>query len=299
MSKMKLNKHTVEITHPDKVLFPDIELTKYELAEYYEKISDYILPHIKDRPVTMHRYPNGINKKSFYQKDASDFFPAWIKTIKINKKEGGSMDAPVCNDKAALVYLANLASITPHIWLSKIDNLNKPDKVIFDLDPSKDNFEDVKFAAKALKNFFEDELDITPFLMTTGSRGIHVVIPIKPKNDFDTVRTVTQKIAGIVAGEHKDKLTTETRKQKREGRIYLDVARNAFGQTAVAPYSVRARKNAPVATPIDWKELNKINNAQVYTVKNIFKRLSTKKDPWKDINRNRFSFERIKMITGN
>lgn len=295
MNKMKLGKHIIEISHPDKILFPKAKITKMNLVVYYEKISKHILPHVKDRPLTMNRYPDGVNKKSFYQKDSSDFFPGWIKTKKIKKKEGGSFNAPICNDKATLVYLTNLASITPHVWLSKIDKLKNPDRIIFDLDSPGDNFFDVKFAARKIKAFFEENYKITPFLMTTGSSGVHVVIPIKPEKNFDFIRNKIQKIAERIAEENSDKLTTEPRKNKRKGRVYLDVARNAFGQTGVAPYSVRARENAPVATPLDWSELNRIKTSQAYTIKNIFRRHSSKKDPWEDINKKKISPNRIKI----
>ncbi len=293
MSEMKLGKHKVEISHPDKVLFPKENLTKLDLAEYYKKISKYILPHVKDRPITMNRYPNGIEKKNFFQKDSSDFFPSWIKTKKIKKKEGGNYNAVICNDTATLVYLANLASITPHIWLSKKDSLDKPNKIIFDLDPPKNDFADVKFAAKKIRDYFEDNFDITPFLMTTGSKGLHVVIPIKPEYSFEKVRNKIQNIAEEIAEKNPDKLTTAPRKAKRKGRVYLDVARNAYGQTAVAPYSVRAKEKAPVAVPIEWDELSRIDNARKYNMKNIFRRLSSKDDPWKNFNKKRISFHKI------
>ena len=273
-----------EVSNLDKVFFPEEGYTKGDLIEYYEKISDAIIPYMKDRPVTMIRFPNGIEDKRFYQKDAPDYFPEWIETKAIKKQEGGKTNYVICNDKATLVYLANQACITPHIWLSRKDKIDYPDRMIFDLDPSKDDFSEVKTAAKKIRKLLEDELGLPVFIMTTGSRGLHVVVPIKRTKTFDEVRQFAQKAARYLEHQYPDEMTTAARKNKREEKLFLDVARNAFGQTGVTPYAVRPIEGAPVATPLDWEELGRSSlSPQSYNIKNIFRRLASKEDPWRDI----------------
>lgn len=298
MNKMNFGRYSFNISHEEKIFFPRSKITKGELINYYNDIAEIILPHIQDRPVSMLRMPDGIKGESFFQKEASDYFPEWIKTKKI-KKQGGSVHHVICNNKATLVYLANQACITPHVWLSKINKLNYPDRLIFDLDPSGKNydFKKVKSAAKIIHRFLSDELKLNPFLMTTGSRGLHVVIPIYANDDFDKVRELGQDITRVIANRHPKELTNEVRKKKRKGRIFLDTARNAYAQTAVPPYSVRPGENAPVAAPIDWDELS--NNkliSQSYNIKNIFKRLKKVSDPWEDINQNKNSLKKAYKI---
>lgn len=287
MSSIEINGHEIELSNPDKVIFPEENLTKEDLVEYYRKISEYILPYIKDRPMMLHRYPNGIDGKDFYQKEVPDYFPEWIDTItvKVKKEEQDTQEFTSCNSEAALVYVANQASITPHVFLSKKGNLNNPDKMIYDLDPPKGEFELVRECAKDFKKLFE-ELELNCFVMTTGSKGLHIVIPLDEQADFKEVREFAKDAANLLADRKPDKYTTETLKKNREGRLFLDYMRNAHGATAVAPYALRARKGAPVATPLDWDEVgNKDLNSQSYNHSNIFRRLGSKKDPWKDFEK--------------
>lgn len=284
-------KYKVDLSNTDKIIFPDEGITKGDLIEYYRKIANVMLPHVEDRPLTLHRFPDGINGEGFYQKEASDYFPEWIEKLPVKKKEDGETHYVICNNEATLVYLANQASITPHVWLSRKNRLEKPDRLIFDLDPPEGNdFSAVRRAAITLRKFLDNEVGLTSFVMTTGSRGLHLAVPIKASQDFDAVRSFAQKVAKIVAQRNPDSLTTEIRKEKRKGRIFLDTARNAYAQTAVAPYSVRPKPGAPVATPLDWDELSEDHlNAQSYRIRNIFRRLAQKPDPWKQINRHRVS----------
>ncbi len=293
MSAITANGHKFELSNPDKVIFPDVNITKKDLVEYYQKISKYILPYLKDRPLMLHRYPNGINDKNFYQKEVPEYFPKWIDTInvKVKKEDQGSQDFVNCNSVATLLYIANQASITPHVWLSKKDKLTHPDKMIYDLDPPEGEFEVVKECAKDFKKLFED-LELNAFLMTTGSKGLHVVLPINRKENFEETRQFAKDIANLLVKSEPDKYTVETLMKKRRGRLFLDYMRNSYGQTSVAPYSLRARKGAPIATPIEWDELNnKDINSQYYNYNNIFRRLSSKKDPWKDFNKKKNSLK--------
>ena len=288
--KMKFGKHAVEISNRDKVFFPNSKYTKGDLIDYYEKISDIMIPHMKDRLISMLRFPNGINDKQFYQKDAPDYFPDWIEVKQVKKQEGGTTNYVICNNTATLVYLANQACITPHIWLSKKDKLDYPDRMIFDLDPSDDDFSKVKSVAEKLKEFLEKDLDLPVYLMITGSRGLHLVIPLERSSNFDEVRDFAQTIAKHLEAENPEEITTATQIKKRGNKLYIDTARNGFGQTTVAPYAIRPIEGAPVATPIEWEELeNPSLTPQTYNIKNIFLRLGKKPDPWREIDRHSVS----------
>jgi bifunctional non-homologous end joining protein LigD len=232
----------------------------------------------------MQRFPNGIAADSFWQKEVPDYFPAWIEraTFEI-KEEQRAQTQVVCNNVETLVYLANQACITFHIWLSQIDKLDYPDKMIFDLDPPTDDFESVRTTATSIREVLT-EIGLTPFVMTTGSRGLHLVVPLDHSADFETVRDFARAFAEVMAARDPKRLTTATRKSERKGRLFLDYLRNAYGQTSVAPYTVRAKPGAPVATPLDWDELAEPGlQSQSYTLQNIFQRLSQKEDPWRDI----------------
>lgn len=283
--ELKFGKIAVEISKVDKIFFPEEGYTKGDMINYFKDISDIMIPYLQDRPLVMLRYPDGINGESFYHKDAPDYFPGWIKTKAIKKEEGGTINHVICNNAATLVYVANQGCITPHIWLSKIDKLDYPDTLIFDLDPPGDGFGEVIFAAKKFYKFLVDELNIQPFIKTTGSKGVHIEIPLQRKEKFDDVRQFGQNLSKVLASRYPDRLTTEVRKNKRNGRVFLDVARNGYAQTAVAPYAVRAKPGAPVAAPITWDELNSSMSPQKYNIKNIFRRLSRKKDPWSDFRK--------------
>ncbi len=284
MSIIKANGHKIELSNPDKLIFPEEKISKQDLVKYYQKVSDHILPYLKDRPMMLHRYPDGIQGKDFYQKDEPDYFPDWIDTIhvKVKKKGQEKQQFVNCNSKATLLYVANQASITPHVWLSKKNTLRHPDKMIYDLDPPEGEFEVVRQCARDFRKLFE-ELGLTAFVMTTGSKGLHIVLPLDGKADFEDSREFAKDVANLLAKRHPKDYTTESRKEKRKGRLFLDYLRNSHGQTSVAPYALRAKKGAPVATPIDWQELkDKDLHARRWHYGNIFRRLGKKKDPWKD-----------------
>jgi bifunctional non-homologous end joining protein LigD len=232
----------------------------------------------------MLRYPNGIHAEHFFHKDVPDFFPAWIKRIKVEKADGFLYQA-VCQNAATLVYLANYGCLTPHIWLSEYDKLDYPDRLIFDLDPSDHDFGIVKETAYEMKKVLE-ALDLIPFIMTTGSRGVHVVVPLKRQYEFDWVRGFARDVAHYLVGQHPKELTIETRKAARGKRLFIDTIRNAYAATGVAPYAIRAYPEAPVATPIEWDELKERNfDSRRYTIKTVFKRLKERGDAWKGIDK--------------
>ena len=262
---------TVEISSPDKIIFPKKKISKADMAGYYDKIANHMLPYLKDRPLTLHRFPSGIAESGFYQKSISDYFPDYIKTVEIETEEGSNTQI-LCNDKKTLLYLVNQGTVAFHIWLSRKDRLREPDKIIFDLDPPEDSFEKVKEAAKVLRNYLKKHKK-EPQLMTSGQNGLHLYYSIRRGKDFDAIKKEARKIAEDVVKLRPDLLTTKIRKDQREGKIFVDYLRNAYAQTAVCPYSLRANQEAGVATPLEWDELSKLESASFYNITNIFRRL--------------------------
>jgi bifunctional non-homologous end joining protein LigD len=288
---IEIDGHEVKITRPEKVLFPDEGITKRDLVDYYRRVAPWILPHLKERPLMLERYPDGVDGPRIVQKSASSYYPGWIKTATV-KKTGGKLRQVICEDAATLAYLANQASITPHIWLSQIGRPDSPDQMIFDLDPSGSDFSPVRDTAHSIREKLE-ELGLPTFIKSTGSRGVHVTVPLMADLDFDTVRSFARRLAEVVATEDPKHRTTEQRKTKRHGRVFLDTNRNAYAQTAVAPYAVRARPGAPVAIPITWRELDKREfRPDNTTIRTIFDRIKKQDDPWKAFWRSAVSLRR-------
>ena len=300
MRTVKVGNHAIELTHEDKILFPHDHdtpaITKGDLIAYYHAIAPFMLYHIRNRPIVMHRFPEGIYGESFYHKNTPDYFPSWIDRITVPKKEGGTVAYSIINTSAALIYIANQGCITPHVWLSTVTAINQPVRMIFDLDPAPGNFKSAKKAALVLKDILST-IGLTPFVMTTGSQGLHVVVPLKALHNFDTVRTFAREIAEYMVSQYPQEFTTEPRKEKRANRLFIDVLRNAFGQTAVAPYAVRALPGAPIATPLTWDELNNPElTSQRYTMFTILQKIQVQGDPWKGINRYHSSLAQARKL---
>ncbi|MBD1259772.1 non-homologous end-joining DNA ligase [Maribacter polysiphoniae] len=274
-----------QIKHSEKMLFPISGITKGNLIDYYNSVAGHILPYLKDRPLTLHRFPNGIAEEGFFQKNASDYFPQWIKTVKVKKKDGW-VNHVICNNKETLAYLAYQGTITFHISLSKIDKLDYPDRLIFDLDPSGHNFGQVLKGVQILRSLLAEQLGLPTYVMTTGSKGLHLTIPLMRVEHFDEVRDFAKKVATYLAEKHPEDFTIAIHKDERKGRLFLDYLRNSYGQTAVCPYSVRALENAPVATPIFWKELYEIKDAQAFNIHTVPDRLKHMNDPWENFTKN-------------
>jgi bifunctional non-homologous end joining protein LigD len=285
----------VELTHRDKVLFPDSAITKGNLIDYYEKIAEHMIPFLKDRPLTMHRFPAGITKEGFFQKNASSYFPDWIKTALIKKKNGW-VNHVICNTTETLLYLVNQGTITFHTALSRVDKLEFPDRLIFDLDPPNDNFDVVVEGARTIREILEKKLGMATFPMATGSKGLHVVIPLNCTENFNEVHDFAKKVATYVCYNHPEKYTTAMQKNQRKGRLFLDYMRNSYAHTGVCPFSVRAIEGAPVATPLHWDELDSNTmNARTYTIHNIFQRLEEIENPWKLFEKQRKSINVAKV----
>lgn len=285
---------TVELSNTSKTLFPDDQVTKGDLVGYYRDIAARMLPYLRDRPLSMERYPDGITGERIVQKNVPRYFPDWIARTRV-KKQGGTLVQVICDRPATLVYLANQACIEMHAFLSRTGALDRADQLIFDLDPPDDHrFDQVKHLALELHDLLE-ELGLTAFVKTTGGRGLHVHVPLNAGDDFDTVRRFARQASDVLAAREPDILTTEQRKDSRGDRVYSDVMRNAYAQTAVAPYSVRARPGAPVATPLDWAELKDASlTPHQFTLRTVGGRLDRLGafDPWAGMARRRYSLAR-------
>ena len=280
----------VEISNPGKALFGS-GLTKLGLAKYYQSVAAVMVPYLAERPISMQRFPNGVDGSGFYEKKVPTHFPPWVATVKVETAEDVQCQV-VISDQRSLVYLADQACITPHTWLSRARALDLPDQLMFDLDPSTDDVDTVRRAA-VMTGELLDELGLTSFVKTTGSRGYHVVVPLRQRETFDETRDFAREVARILVHRAPDLLTTEQRKANRGEKVYLDVARNGYGQTAVPPYAVRARTGAPVATPIEWYELNRVTPAE-FTVETITDRLSRRGDAWHGMRRRAHGLDRAR-----
>jgi len=274
------------ITHPEKILFPDDGITKGELAAYYEAIAPVMLPHIRARPVTMERYHRGIGAPGFFQKDVSKGFPAWLKRVEVPKK-GGTVHHPIVCDTRSLLWLANQNSITPHVWTSRAPNLYHPDICVFDLDPSKDEPDALRAAALGLRDLL-DELGLTSWVKTSGSKGFHIVISLDGKAGFGEVARFAHGVGTILVQRDPQHLTQEFSKADRGGRILVDTGRNGYSATFAAAYAVRAKPGAPVSAPCTWEELERGEiGPRTFTLRTMAGRIAGRGDLWSDMRRRR------------
>ncbi|MEV5432121.1 non-homologous end-joining DNA ligase [Streptomyces sp. NPDC052701] len=283
---MRAGRRTLRLHRPDKVLFPgngDAEqYTKGDLADYHRAVAPFMLPHLRGRPLMLERHPDGIDGPRFMQKNTPEHYPEWIRRVEL-AKEGGTVHHTVCDDTAALLYLVDQASITVHRWLSRADGAECPDRMVFDLDPAGEDFPAVREAARLLGELL-DGIGLPSALMTTGSRGLHVIVPLDGRHGFDEVRAFAREVADTLVEDRPDRFTTAARKKDRGARLYLDVQRNGYAQTAVAPYTVRALPGAPVATPISWDQLDDPGlHARRWTVADAVEQART--DPWAGLPR--------------
>ncbi len=275
----------VEITHPAKPLFKSPTITKLDLARYYEQVAPAMLPHVRGRPLALEAFPQGTERRGFFLKSIPAHFPAWIETAEVPKK-GGSLIQALAGNTATLVYLAGQNVVTPHIWLSRIEAIREPDRLIIDLDPAPG----VKFAAvRAAAREAGERLraaGLVPHAMVTGSRGVHVVCPLRPRASFGAVHSFARALAESMVAADPERLTLEWHRSERGRRIYLDVNRINYAQHVVAPYGVRAKPGAPVAMPIHWDELGESQlKPDSWTVSTAAARVDSNGDAWKGIGR--------------
>ena len=287
MSKIR----SVVITHPEKVLFPDDGITKGELASYYEKVAPLMLPHIVRRPVTMERYPSGIGKKGFLQKDVSTGFPDWLERVEVPKKDG-VVHHPIVTDARSLLWLANQNCITPHVWISRAPDVYHPDICVFDLDPSVDDSEMLRAAALALRNLLE-ELGLPSWVKTSGSKGFHITIPLDGQLDMGEVERFAHTVGTLLVRRYPKQLTQEFKKADRGTRILIDTGRNGWSATHAAVYAVRAKTGAPVSAPCTWEEV--ASGAVLpgtFNLRNVIGRVEKVGDLWSGMRRRRRSLAR-------
>jgi bifunctional non-homologous end joining protein LigD len=292
----------VEISKPDKELFPASErgaaVTKLDLARYYESVAEVMLPHLRGRPINMQRFPDGITGSSFYEKKVPSHFPDFVRTVEVDTADGPQRQV-VVDDVRSLVYLAQQACVTPHTWLSRADDLDHPDELVLDLDPSVPGLPAVRRATRLVGELLDD-VGLESVVKTTGSRGYHVVVPLRREATFGEVRELARDAARILVDREPGLLTLEARKNKRGDRVLVDVQRNGYGQTAVPPYAVRARPGAPVSTPITWDELSRVEPDQ-HTIRTVGRRLSRGGDRWARLPRAQSlgkARERLRRLAG-
>ena len=274
------------ITHPEKVMFPDDGITKGNLAAYYEALGPVLLPHLSGRPITMERYPSGIGRKGFWQKDVSRGFPTWLERVEVPKKDG-VVHHPIVTDVRSLLWITNQNTITQHVWGSRVPHLERPDLCVFDLDPSTDDPAAVRRAALALRDLLE-ELTLPSWIKTSGSKGFHIVVPIDGKTPIGEVAHFANVVGRVFAERDPEHLTLEFSKADRSGRIYVDTGRNGYSATFAAAYTVRARAGAPVSAPCTWEEVERGEvHPQTFTVRNMAERLAQRGDLWEELGRRR------------
>ncbi|SHG71829.1 DNA ligase D [Chryseobacterium vrystaatense] len=283
--EITLNKHKVKLTNQDKMYFPKDGITKGDVIEYYQSVASYILPYLKNRPLSLNRFPNGIEEQGFYQKDAGDHMPDWIKTTEVySESNDKNIDYVYCNDKATLAYLNNLGCIDLNPWNSALPDLEHPDYLVLDLDPSKKNtFDDVIETALQVNEVL-NEVKIKGYCKTSGSTGIHIYIPMGGKYDFDQVKDFAHILMKQV-NEKLPKLTTLERSlQKRDDKkIYLDYLQNRTGQTLASVYSLRPKEGGSVSMPLEWDEVKPGLKPTDFTIHNALERIKEKGDIFKPV----------------
>jgi bifunctional non-homologous end joining protein LigD len=270
------------ITHPDKLLFPADGITKAEVAAYYEAVAALMLPHVRDRPVTQERYPNGIAAKGFLQKNVEKGFPEWLRRVEAPKQDG-VVNYPLIDDARSLLWMVNQNCITPHVWTSRAPNLYQPDLCVFDLDPSGDDPGVLRAAVVAVRDTLA-EVGLACWLKTSGSKGYHVVVPLDAVAGYDEVASFAHAVGTLLVKRYPDHLTQEFSKADRHGRILVDTGRNAYSATFAAPYAVRARAGAPVSAPCRWDELEQASvDPRAFNLRNMGARIEAVGDIWADL----------------
>jgi bifunctional non-homologous end joining protein LigD len=281
----------ITITHPDKVMFPDEGITKGELAAYYESAAPLMLPHLRQRPLTMERYPSGIGRKGFWQKDVSRGFPAWLERVEVPKK-GGVVHYPLVNDVPALMWMANQNTITPHVWAARAPNLYYPDLCVLDLDPLDESEPDVLRRATIQMRDLLGELGLTACVKTSGSKGFHVVVPLDGAATTDKVESFAHGVGTLLVRRNPDELTQEFSKADRGGRILVDTGRNGYSATFAAAYAVRAKRGAPVSAPCSWDEIERgLVSPRSFTLRTMSERIAQVGDLWSDLSKRRQSLD--------
>jgi len=268
----------IACTNVDRLLFPADGITKGDLIEYYRAVADAMVPELRRRPLSIVRFTKGIDHGGFFQKHRQKHYPAWIASVTLGTKT--RVDYPLCDSPAALVYFANQGAIELHVWTSRAEAPERPDLLVFDLDPPEGRFDLVRRTALTLRDLF-GELGLPAFVKTTGGKGLHVVAPLDGRAAFDEVAALGLRLSQLLCARHPGELTMEFYKKDRGDRLFLDTMRNAVGATIIAAYSVRGRPGAPVSTPIEWREVEDPSLApNSFTLRDVPRRLDRTGDPW-------------------
>jgi bifunctional non-homologous end joining protein LigD len=278
----------VEFSNLDKILYPELKITKSQVIEYYIKVAPKMLNLLTGRPIVMTRFPNGIDKEGFYEKDAPQGTPAWVKTFKrYSETAEREINYVLCNDLDTLLWLANLASLEIHMTLSKADSFENPDLVVFDLDPKPPaDYDDVVEVALLIKEKL-DGLSLTSYVKTSGKKGLHIIMPIVNGYTFQQAREFVQKIAAHV-GKQTEKVVAQRSKSDMPGKVHLDYVQNSHGRTMICPYSTRATPQATVSTPLEWNDVKKGLNPEEFNLLSVVK---VSKSPWEGLLENRQKLE--------
>ncbi len=286
------------VSHPEKVLFPADGITKGEFVAYYEAVAEVMLPHIAGRPVTLERYHRGIEEKGFFQKNVGKGAPDWLQRVEVPKKDG-TVHYALVYDTEALLWLANQNSITPHVWTSRVPDLEHPDLCVFDLDPSEDDPDALRAAALGVRDLL-DELGLPSWVKTTGSKGFHIVVALDKRAGFDEVALFAHAAATVLVRRDPEHLTQEFMKADRGGRIFIDTGRNGYGATYAAPYAVRPKPHAPVSAPCTWAELESGEaGPQTFTLRSMTARLAAAGDLWATVGEHEQSLHQpIEQLRG-
>ncbi|SHM46426.1 bifunctional non-homologous end joining protein LigD [Caldanaerovirga acetigignens] len=286
MTVVSVGGEKLKLSNLSKLMWPEDGITKADIINYFVKIAPYLLPHLKDRPIVFTRYPEGIGGESFYQKNAPDYAPKWLKTYTVVTLSGGQkrkISYVLIDDLKSLVWAANQASLEIHPWLSRIGSIDHPDFAVFDLDPMEDtDFEDARFLALALKKLLEME-GFRSYPKTSGATGIQVYVPLEPCYTYRQVRTFAEFFCKVLEKTFPEKATTERNIAKRRGRVYLDYMQNVKGKTLIAPYCPRPLTGAPVSAPVTWGELESSVVPSMFTLKNMPERLKKTGDLFKGV----------------
>ena len=279
------------ITHPEKVLFPADGITKGDLAAYYEAIAPLMVPHLRARPITMERFPAGIDKQGFIQKDVSKGFPSWLERVEVPKKDG-TVHHPIVTDTRSLLWITNQNCITPHVWTTRAPDLYHPDICVFDLDPSVDDDEVLRGAALRLRDTLE-ELGLPSWVKTSGSKGFHIAVPLDGKLETGEVAGFAHAVGTLVTARDPKHLTQEFHKKDRGKRILVDTGRNGYSATFAAAYAVRARPGAPVSAPCTWDEIERGEvQPRTFHLRNMEDRIRAVGDLWGDMRKKKRSLTR-------
>jgi bifunctional non-homologous end joining protein LigD len=264
--------HTIDgqqlkFTNLNKVFYPADGILKGDVINYYDAVNDLILPYLRERPLSLKRYPNGIDSDYFFQKNAAESFPSWLRTIPIESEER-TIQFVVANDRATLLYLANLACIDQNPWMSRVGSLSNPDFVLIDLDPYHCGYDRIVEAAQLVRSKLE-QMGLQGFAKTTGGDGMHIYVPLEPIYNYEQVRSFAEIVSRIVSHERPDLFTTpRTVKQREKGKVYFDYLQIREGATISAPYVLRAYPGAPVSTPLRWSEVQRGLSPQQFNVRN-------------------------------